>query len=120
MTNPLRDARPEDRPPGLDYPDPRLARGAHQPHQTNPAGQVPGGPRIRRARTLSSRRRMHLTEVPPQGSTGGNHLPDYALTADLLAERTLDGLLAEHPGELVRTGKIVRRIYFFYTHVYVL
>ncbi|CAH0388399.1 unnamed protein product [Bemisia tabaci] len=26
------------------------------------------------------------------------------LTADILAERTLDGLLAEHPGELVRTG----------------
>ncbi|XP_049772518.1 runt-related transcription factor 1-like [Schistocerca cancellata] len=26
------------------------------------------------------------------------------LTADVLAERTLDGLLAEHPGELVRTG----------------
>lgn len=50
---------------------------------------------------------MHLAnEVPPQGSAGGNHLPDYALTADLLAERTLDGLLAEHPGELIRTGKI--------------
>lgn len=50
---------------------------------------------------------MHLAndEVPTQGSTGGNHLPDYALTADLLAERTLDGLLAEHPGELIRTGK---------------
>lgn len=50
---------------------------------------------------------MHLAndEVPPQGSTGGNHLSDYALTADLLAERTLDGLLAEHPGELIRTGK---------------
>lgn len=48
---------------------------------------------------------MHLAnEVPPQGSAGGNHLSDYALTADLLAERTLDGLLAEHPGELVRTG----------------
>jgi len=31
--------------------------------------------------------------------------PDYrALTAESLAERTLDGLLAEHPGELVRTG----------------
>ncbi|XP_034240184.1 runt-related transcription factor 1-like, partial [Thrips palmi] len=26
------------------------------------------------------------------------------ITADMLAERTLDGLLAEHPGELVRTG----------------
>lgn len=51
---------------------------------------------------------MHLAnEVPPQGSAGGNHLSDYALTADLLAERTLDGLLAEHPGELVRTGKII-------------
>lgn len=49
---------------------------------------------------------MHLAnEVPPQGSAGGNNIPDYALTADLLAERTLDGLFAEHPGELVRTGK---------------
>lgn len=26
------------------------------------------------------------------------------LTADILAERTLESLLAEHPGELVRTG----------------
>lgn len=51
---------------------------------------------------------MHLAnEVPSQGSVSGNHLSDYALTADLLAERTLDGLLAEHPGELVRTGKLV-------------
>ncbi|XP_050450121.1 uncharacterized protein LOC126850812 [Cataglyphis hispanica] len=105
MTNPSRDARPEDRPAGLDYPDPRSVRGGHQSHQVNPVSQI-GGPRIRRIRASSSRRRMHLAndEVPPQGSTGGNHLPDYALTADLLAERTLDGLLAEHPGELIRTG----------------
>lgn len=26
------------------------------------------------------------------------------LTAETLAERTLDGLMSEHPGELVRTG----------------
>ncbi|KOC68553.1 Protein lozenge [Habropoda laboriosa] len=104
MTNPLRDAGPEDRPPGLDYPDPRLVRNGHQDHQGNPVHQI-GGARIRRTRTSSSRRRMHLAnEVPPQGSTGGNNIPDYALTADLLAERTLDGLFAEHPGELVRTG----------------
>lgn len=34
------------------------------------------------------------------------------LTAETLAERTLDGLLAEHPGELVRTGSphIVSRL----------
>ncbi|XP_031832676.1 uncharacterized protein LOC116427001 [Nomia melanderi] len=105
MTNPLRDARPEDRPPGLDYPDPRLvARNGHQPHQGNSVHQI-GGPRIRRTRASSLRRRMHLAnEVPPQGSAAGNNLSDYALTADLLAERTLDGLFAEHPGELVRTG----------------
>lgn len=104
MTNPSRDARPEDRPPGLDYPDPRSVRGAHQ---ANPVSQI-GGPRIRKARASTSKRRMHLAnEVPPQGSVSGNHLPDYALTADLLAERTLDGLLAEHPGELIRTGKLV-------------
>ncbi|KAK3923189.1 Runt-related transcription factor 1 [Frankliniella fusca] len=30
--------------------------------------------------------------------------PYAPITADMLAERTLDGLLAEHPGELVRTG----------------
>lgn len=59
---------------------------------------------------------MHLAnEVPPQGSTGGNHLSDYALTADLLAERTLDGLLAEHPGELIRTG---RKSYLLKTNIY--
>ncbi|XP_076763598.1 uncharacterized protein LOC143430993 isoform X1 [Xylocopa sonorina] len=103
MTNPLRDARPEDRPPGLDYPDPRLVRNGHQDHQGNSVHPIAGS-RIRRTRTSSSRRRMHLAnEVPPQPSTGGNSLPDYALTADLLAERTLDGLFAEHPGELVRT-----------------
>lgn len=106
MTNPLRDARPEDRPPGLDYPDPRLvARNGHQQHQGNSVHQI-GGPRIRRTRASSLRRRMHLAnEVPPQGSAAGNNLSDYALTADLLAERTLDGLFAEHPGELIRTGK---------------
>ncbi|XP_076242001.1 uncharacterized protein LOC143183987 [Calliopsis andreniformis] len=103
MTNPLRDARHEDRPPGLDYPDPRLVRNGHQVHQGTSLHQLGG--RIRRTRTSSSRRRMHLAnEVPPQGSAGGNNIPDYALTADLLAERTLDGLFAEHPGELVRTG----------------
>ncbi|KAG9429344.1 hypothetical protein HZU67_08674 [Apis mellifera carnica] len=105
MTNPLRDARPEDRPLGLDYPDPRLVRNGHQEHQGNTTAHQIGAARIRRTRTSSTRRRMHLAnEVPPQGSTGGNNLPDYALTADLLTERTLDGLFAEHPGELVRTG----------------
>ncbi|XP_024942491.1 uncharacterized protein LOC107269426 isoform X2 [Cephus cinctus] len=102
MTNPSRDVCPEDRPLGLDYPDTRLSRS----NQVNPSNQVNqlGGTRVRRTRA-SSRRRMHLAnEVPPQSTTGSNHLPDYALTADLLAERTLDGLLAEHPGELVRTG----------------
>ncbi|XP_050295629.1 runt-related transcription factor 3-like [Anthonomus grandis grandis] len=46
---------------------------------------------------------MHLaSEV---SSTTGHYDRGYgALTADMLAERTIDGLLAEHPGELVRTG----------------
>nr|CAD7606297.1 unnamed protein product [Timema genevievae] len=46
---------------------------------------------------------MHLSSevAPSSGETGGGY---SALTADVLAERTLDGLLAEHPGELVRTG----------------
>lgn len=44
--------------------------------------------------------RMH-----PGTDGEGPSPPDYhALTAEALAERTLDGLLAEHPGELVRTG----------------
>ncbi|XP_063243243.1 runt-related transcription factor 1-like [Bacillus rossius redtenbacheri] len=53
---------------------------------------------------------MHLSaEAPPPG--GGEPAASAApaagytaLTADVLAERTLDGLLSEHPGELVRTG----------------
>lgn len=46
---------------------------------------------------------MHLaSEV---SSTTGHYDRGYGnLTAEMLTERTLDGLLAEHPGELVRTG----------------
>lgn len=33
-----------------------------------------------------------------------NNNVSSALTAETLAERTLDSLMAEHPGELVRTG----------------
>ncbi|XP_043468967.1 runt-related transcription factor 1-like isoform X2 [Leptopilina heterotoma] len=104
MTNPSRDSRPEDQPLGLDYSDPRSTHvNHHHVHHVNNVSHLSGS-RIRRTRG-SSRRRMHLAgEVPPQSSTGGNHIAEYVLTADILAERTLDGLLAEHPGELVRTG----------------
>ncbi|CAH1116248.1 unnamed protein product [Phaedon cochleariae] len=46
---------------------------------------------------------MHLaSEV---SSTTGHYDRTYRnLTAEMLAERTIDGLLAEHPGELIRTG----------------
>lgn len=37
-------------------------------------------------------------------SSYGNPLSSQPLTAELLAERTLEGLLADHPGELVKTG----------------
>lgn len=37
-------------------------------------------------------------------SSYGSSLPSQPLTAELLAERTLEGLLADHPGELVKTG----------------
>ncbi|XP_050348078.1 runt-related transcription factor 1 [Nymphalis io] len=37
-------------------------------------------------------------------SSYGNALPSQPLTAELLAERTLESLLADHPGELVKTG----------------
>jgi len=40
---------------------------------------------------------MHLSSESTRNRDG-------FLKADALAERTLDGLLAEHPGELVRTG----------------
>jgi hypothetical protein len=36
-----------------------------------------------------------------KNSASNSMLP---LTAETLAERTLEGLMAEHPGELVRTG----------------
>ncbi|XP_011497248.1 PREDICTED: uncharacterized protein LOC105361694 [Ceratosolen solmsi marchali] len=75
-------------------------------HQSQPASSS----RLRRLRTLSLHRSietMHLsaeTQTQHQATVQANQRPDYALTADLLAERTLNGLLAEHPGELVRTG----------------
>ncbi|CAG9857298.1 unnamed protein product [Phyllotreta striolata] len=46
---------------------------------------------------------MHLSSEVT--STTGHYDRTYGnLTAEMLAERTVDGLLAEHPGELVRTG----------------
>lgn len=48
---------------------------------------------------------MHLaSEV--SSTTGGHYDRNNfsGLTTEMLAERTLDGLLSEHPGELVRTG----------------
>ncbi|XP_023310281.1 uncharacterized protein LOC111691513 [Anoplophora glabripennis] len=46
---------------------------------------------------------MHLAS--DVSSTTGHYDRTYGnLTAEMLAERTIDGLLAEHPGELVRTG----------------
>lgn len=105
MTNPLRDVRPEERPHGLDYSDSRVARN-HSLTGINPTTQIFSS-RLRKARVSSTKRRMHISEESSaQGTPGGNQASDYALTADLLAERTLDGLLAEHPGELIRTGKI--------------
>lgn len=107
MTNPLRDVRPEDRPLGLEYSDPRFRANHHQVNG-NPSGHITStiSSRLRKTRGSSSRRRMHLAGDNPNSTSSSNNqpVPDYALTADLLAERTLDGLLAEHPGELIRTG----------------
>jgi len=52
---------------------------------------------------------MHLASevgTPTSGAVGsdGGGGGYSAITADVLAERTLDGLLSEHPGELIRTG----------------
>ncbi|RZF47686.1 hypothetical protein LSTR_LSTR005703 [Laodelphax striatellus] len=46
---------------------------------------------------------MQLRHEAPPAPPPDPPPPSY-LTAELLTERTLDGLLAEHPGELVRTG----------------
>lgn len=37
-------------------------------------------------------------------NNSNNNNNNAPLTAETLLERTIDGLLAEHPGELVRTG----------------
>lgn len=37
-------------------------------------------------------------------NNNNNNNTNAPLTAETLLERTIDGLLAEHPGELVRTG----------------
>lgn len=54
-------------------------------------------------------------------SSYGNALQSQPLTAELLAERTLEGLLADHPGELVKTGSphVVRfsQKYSSYTYI---
>ncbi|XP_073961500.1 RUNX family transcription factor Runt related B isoform X2 [Choristoneura fumiferana] len=56
---------------------------------------------------------MHLSSEVTSTTSGVGHeapsssygaLPSQPLTAELLAERTLEGLLADHPGELVKTG----------------
>ncbi|XP_041982056.1 runt-related transcription factor 2-like [Aricia agestis] len=56
---------------------------------------------------------MHLSSEVSSTTNGLGHeapsssygsLPSQPLTAELLAERTLEGLLADHPGELVKTG----------------
>lgn len=50
-------------------------------------------------------------------SSNNNNLP---LTAETLAERTIDGLLAEHPGELVKTGcpHVVNFKFYFSNFLY--
>lgn len=53
------------------------------------------------------------TSSTNNNNNNNNNARDAPLTAENLAERTIDGLLAEHPGELVRTGcpHVVRRSY---------
>lgn len=53
---------------------------------------------------------MHLANEVSSTTGGGqttmssNSESSTYITAEMLAERTLEGLMAEHPGELVRTG----------------
>ncbi|XP_017774113.1 PREDICTED: runt-related transcription factor 1-like [Nicrophorus vespilloides] len=46
----------------------------------------------------------HYDRTTTAASNNSGGYGGGTLTAEMLAERTLDGLLAEHPGELVRTG----------------
>lgn len=45
-----------------------------------------------------------LGHEAPSSSYCSGLMPSQPLTAELLAERTLEALLADHPGELVKTG----------------
>lgn len=54
-----------------------------------------------------------LGHEAPSSSYGGS-LSSQPLTAELFAERTLEGLLADHPGELVKTGS-PHVVSFFYS-----
>lgn len=89
----------------------------YQHHNSLQGGRSGSGGinRLKRPRTSRRQGKMHLTSETQQTqqqqqtttTAGSSLLPDYAITADLLVERTLDGLLAEHPGELIRTGELV-------------
>lgn len=121
MTNSSQDARGGGGVAVDSYPNP-LRPLQQQQQQQQPQQQLRIGHQqqrtLRRPRTSSSRRhgsssgntttvRMHLsgeTQTQQQSSTSTIQLPDYAITAELLVERTLDGLMADHPGELIRTG----------------
>lgn len=100
MTNPLRDVCPEENPHGIDYQDLRVTRS------TNQSINQPATSRLRKTKITTSKRKMHLSSDTTNQSTtsNNNQTSDYVLTAEILAERTLDGLFAEHPGELVKTG----------------
>lgn len=47
---------------------------------------------------------MHLSSEVSSTTGGVDRSYSGGLTAEMLAERTIEGLLSEHPGELVRTG----------------
>lgn len=70
---------------------------------------------LKEATTMHNRSNTGRGGASKQSSkTSANSSSNSALaplTAENFAERTIDGLLAEHPGELVRTGcpHVVRR-----------
>ncbi|EAT41317.1 AAEL007036-PA [Aedes aegypti] len=47
---------------------------------------------------------LNTDSVNTNGTTNDGTSKHQPLTAESLAERTIEGLLADHPGELIRTG----------------
>lgn len=73
----------------------------HQPASTNGSGMT-NNHSNNNIHSKNSKKESSNNNTNNNNSSTNNN--SGLLTAETLAERTLDGLLADHPGELVRTG----------------